>query len=98
MRCDNGLELPIARGHTGKAVLCVRPEQVDINKAESGFPNISGTVKETLYLGSVARTVIHTTFGDIISTKQTNVADSSLDPGADVRLSWDPSTAHIMPG
>ena len=107
VRLDNGPTVRVATGGLGQGDRChaiVRPEKLEIDKADSaesnGNPQVEGTVESSLYLGTATQMVVDLG-GEVRMTvlcPNTSEAERQSLPGAGVRvvLSWDPEHMHVV--
>jgi ABC-type Fe3+/spermidine/putrescine transport system ATPase subunit/ABC-type spermidine/putrescine transport system permease subunit II len=94
-----GQKLPLPRAQLGPAVLCVRPELVQLGApATSSFPVIEGRVTEARFQGSIVRILLETALGPMVATRQITSAAAVPEAGAAVRISWAPPLTHVMEG
>ena len=94
----NGQKLPLPRPQVGPAVLCVRPELVQLGGpvAALEFPAIEGRVTDARFQGSIVRILLETPFGPMTATRQITSAAAVPEIGAVVRLSWVRPLTHVM--
>ncbi|MFK7800374.1 MAG: ABC transporter ATP-binding protein [Anaerolineae bacterium] len=89
-----------------QAVLAIRPEKISIVPiasagAEKGRASVSGTVLETIYIGTDTRYQIELTTGDLIFARLQNLEsgqDLQFNRGDGVAVEWAPKNAQILAG
>jgi ABC-type Fe3+/spermidine/putrescine transport system ATPase subunit/ABC-type spermidine/putrescine transport system permease subunit II len=93
----DGQKLPLPRAQVGSAVLCVRPELVQLDApASPGFPLFEARVAETRFQGSIVRILLDSALGRIVATRQITSAASVPEVGAAVRVSWAGPLTQVM--
>ena len=99
MTLADGRKLPLPRAQLGPAVLCVRPELVQLDApAAPGFPAIEARVTDARFQGSIVRILLETALGPMIATRQITSAAAVPEVGSAVRVSWAPPLTHVMEG
>ena len=94
---EAGIRVPVKENTSGKAVLCVRPEMVVFGDAQKdGFPELTGTVVETRFQGSILRIVLQTPLGPITAVRHINTTNEAPAEGTSLRFGWDPELGHLM--
>ena len=95
----DGRKLPLPRAQLGRAVLCVRPELVQLDApATPGFPAIEARVSDARFQGSIVRILLETALGPLVATRQITSAAAVPEVGSAVRVSWAPPLTHVMEG
>jgi ABC-type Fe3+/spermidine/putrescine transport system ATPase subunit len=84
----------------GGAVLgMIRPHRLSIGApgpSEGGC--LASTLRETVFIGDATTLVLDTPVGEVIVTRADGAgADARPEPGARLRLSWQPGDLHIFP-
>jgi ABC-type Fe3+/spermidine/putrescine transport system ATPase subunit/ABC-type spermidine/putrescine transport system permease subunit II len=84
----DGKRLPLPRAHSGAAILCVRPELIQLGAlAEADFPDIEGQVVDSRFQGSILRLQLETALGSLTAAPAV---------GSSVRVSWASQLSHVM--
>jgi spermidine/putrescine transport system ATP-binding protein len=97
VRLDTGDELAADPGdRTGRIAVGIRPEKLRLGPASNGDNSLSGTVKETAYVGVATQYVVETGAGTLIVYVQNDGAAPSLQPGGAVTLSWSPHATFVV--
>lgn len=97
MRLADGFHLPLPERKTGLVTFCIRPEAMDISHtASADRPNISGTVIEARFRGSVLRIRVGTAYGELVVVLQGRPDVAAPAVGSTVYLSWDVAASHAM--
>jgi ABC-type Fe3+/spermidine/putrescine transport system ATPase subunit/ABC-type spermidine/putrescine transport system permease subunit II len=94
----DGRKLPLPRAQLGPAVLCVRPELVQLDASTPGFPTIEARVSDARFQGSIVRILLQTALGPMVATRQITSAAAVPEVGSAVRVSWAPPLTHVMEG
>ncbi len=92
----NGTAVPLPCPCFDRAVLCVRPELIQIDTPAAHFPPLRGRVLETRFQASLVRMRIGTSAGEITATRQTTSPGATPELGAEVCVSWRPELTHVM--
>jgi ABC-type Fe3+/spermidine/putrescine transport system ATPase subunit/ABC-type spermidine/putrescine transport system permease subunit II len=93
----DGQKLPLPRAQVGSAVLCVRPELVQLDAPPTpGFPALEARVAETRFQGSIVRILLDSSLGRIVATRQITSAASVPEVGSVVRVSWAGPLTQVM--
>jgi spermidine/putrescine transport system ATP-binding protein len=97
VRIDAGDELsvPLA-GRTGDVAIGVRPEKFRLGPPAEGENTLSGTVKETAYIGVATQYIVTTEAGDVVVYAQNRDGGGSLHPGSAAQLSWSPDSTFVL--
>ena len=97
VRIETGEELrvPLA-GRTGDVAIGVRPEKFRLGPPLEGENALSGTVKETAYVGVATQYIITTGAGDIVVYAQNRDGGRPLTPGSVSLLSWSPESTFVL--
>ncbi len=97
VRLQAGDEFEVALGgRTGDVALGVRPEKIRIGHATEGMNSLSGTVRETAYVGVATQYVVTTGAGDIVVYAQNSETGAPLKPGSVALLSWSASATFVV--
>ena len=97
MRLPAGDELKVALGgRTGAVDVGVRPEKLRLGQAREGENSLSGTVKETAYVGVATQYVVETGAGNLMVYAQNTDGSPALRPGDVVQLSWAPDSTFVL--
>ncbi len=97
VRIAAGDELQVALGgRTGDVALGVRPEKIRIGHATEGMNSLSGTVRETAYVGVATQYVVATGAGDIVVYSQNSETGAPLAPGSVALLSWSAAATFVV--
>lgn len=92
-----GASIPLSEKKTGKAVLCVRPEVIQLHARKPKAPwAIEATVTDVRFLGSVLRVELTSSVGPMVSVRQIDTMIEPPVPGSKVYLHWDVKMAHVM--
>jgi spermidine/putrescine transport system ATP-binding protein len=97
LRIDSGDELsvPLA-GRTGAVAVGVRPEKLRLGPPREGENALSGTVKETAYVGVATQYIVNTGAGDLVVYAQNTDGSRPLAPGAIALVSWSPESTFVL--
>jgi spermidine/putrescine transport system ATP-binding protein len=97
VRIETGDELtvPLA-GRTGDVAIGVRPEKFRLGPPLEGENALSGTVKETAYVGVATQYIITTGAGDVVVYAQNRDGDRPLPLGSVALLSWSPESTFVL--
>jgi spermidine/putrescine transport system ATP-binding protein len=96
VRLADGSELRVATNGTAGAVsIGVRPEKISLG--DGGVNRVSGTVKESAYIGVATEVVVQTPVGELTVFHQ-NVEAGGVapQPGSAVTLSWAPDATFVV--
>jgi spermidine/putrescine transport system ATP-binding protein len=97
VRLDTGDEVAADPGaRTGRVAVGIRPEKIRVGPPAAGDNSLSGTVKETAYVGVATQYVVETGAGTLIVYVQNDGAAPSLQPAGAVTLSWSPSATFVV--
>jgi spermidine/putrescine transport system ATP-binding protein len=97
VRLDTGDELAADPGdRTGRVAVGIRPEKLRLGPASNGDNSLSGTVKETAYVGVATQYLVETGAGTLTVYVQNDGAAPSLQPGGAVTLSWSPHATFVV--
>ena len=69
-------------GRTGAVAVGVRPEKLRLGPPREGENALSGTVKETAYIGVATQYIVSTGAGDLVVYVQNTDGSRPLAPGA----------------
>jgi spermidine/putrescine transport system ATP-binding protein len=96
VRLADGSELRVhTNGTRGAVSVGVRPEKISLNG--DGANRVSGTVKESAYIGVATEVVVATSVGELTVFHQ-NVEAGGVAPapGTSVTLSWAPEATFVV--
>jgi putative spermidine/putrescine transport system ATP-binding protein len=86
---------------SGEVSLVVRPEMLRIapGRADADARNqLEGRIQEAIYLGGVRKYTVRVADGSLLECRvPRRGAESALDPGAEVMLSWHPDEVVLLP-
>ncbi len=89
------LSVPLG-GRTGDVAIGVRPEKLRFGPPLEGQNSLSGTVKETAYVGVATQYIVTTGAGDVVVYAQNTDGTSPLAPGSVALLSWSPESTFVV--
>jgi putative spermidine/putrescine transport system ATP-binding protein len=97
-----GLAAPSERRADGQAAVVLRPENLLVLPLTAaippGFNAIKATVVEWIYLGVAKKCMLKDDEGTIVTARLDAELDtSSLRPGSDALVAWDPATSVVVP-
>jgi ABC-type Fe3+/spermidine/putrescine transport system ATPase subunit/ABC-type spermidine/putrescine transport system permease subunit II len=92
----NGVLLRLPSTFQGQAVLCVRPEVIDIDAGAGGGTAIEGVVEEARFQGSILRILLRTAIGPVLVTRQIRTLVAAPEPGSALAISWNHEMTHAM--
>jgi spermidine/putrescine transport system ATP-binding protein len=97
VRIEAGDELSVPLGdRTGAVALGVRPEKLRLGPPREGENALSGTVKETAYVGVATQYIVSTGAGDLVVYAQNTDGSRPLAAGAVALLSWNPESTFVL--
>jgi spermidine/putrescine transport system ATP-binding protein len=97
VRLDAGAEVGAPTGgRTGDVRVGVRPEKLRLGPPQKGENTLSGTVKETAYVGVATQYVVSTGAGDLVVYAQNSDGTRALRPGDVALLSWSPESTFVL--
>jgi spermidine/putrescine transport system ATP-binding protein len=97
VRIEAGDEIGVPLGgRTGDVAIGVRPEKLRFGPPREGENTLSGTVKETAYVGVATQYVVTTGAGDLVVYAQNTDGSRLLAPGAVALLSWSPESTFVV--
>jgi len=97
VRIEAGDELHVPLGgRTGAVAVGVRPEKLRLGPRREGENALSGTVKETAYVGVATQYIVSTGAGDLVVYAQNTDGSPPLAPGAVALLSWSPESTFVL--
>ena len=101
VRIEAGDELTVALnvplgGRTGAVAVGIRPEKLRLGPPSEGENTLSGTVKETAYVGVATQYIVTTGAGDVVVYAQNTDGSRPLAPGAVALLSWSPESTFVI--
>ncbi|HEX4929488.1 MAG TPA: ABC transporter ATP-binding protein [Gaiellaceae bacterium] len=97
VRIETGEELSVPLGgRTGDVAIGVRPEKLRFGPPLESQNSLSGTVKETAYVGVATQYIVTTGAGDVVVYAQNADGTSPLAPGAVALLSWSPESTFVV--
>jgi spermidine/putrescine transport system ATP-binding protein len=96
VRLGDGSSVRVAtNGAAGAVSVGVRPEKVRLGG--SGANSLSGTVRETAYVGVATQLIVDTPVGDVTVFQQNSEADTTVPPvGSRVSVSWSPEATFVV--
>ena len=97
VRLDSGEELTVPLGgRTGSVEVGVRPEKLRLGAPQEGENALSGSVKETAYVGVATQYVVSTGAGDLVVYAQNTDGRRALSPGEAAHLSWASDSTFVL--
>ena len=97
VRIEAGDELHVPLGgRTGEVAFGVRPEKIRLGPPREGENALSGTVKETAYVGVATQYIVSTGAGELVVYAQNTDGSRPLAPGAVALLSWSPESTFVL--
>jgi spermidine/putrescine transport system ATP-binding protein len=97
VRIEAGDELNVAlEGRTDTVAVGVRPEKLRLGPPNAGENTLSGTVKETAYVGVATQYIVSTGAGDLVVYAQNTDGSRPLAPGSVAQLSWSPESTFVV--
>ena len=102
----DGAEIPL---HSGaevipgeKAYLSIRPEMVTVHTGarapgDGARPSLEGTVEETIFMGSLWKTIVRLPGGSRIVASEPPSSHRYIAPGTAVSVVWDAERAVLLP-
>ena len=97
VRIEAGDELTVRLGgRTGAVHVGVRPEKLRLGPPREGENTLSGSVKETAYVGVATQYVVSTGAGDLVVYAQNSDGSRALSPGDVALLSWAPDSTFVL--
>ncbi|MCX7304892.1 MAG: ABC transporter ATP-binding protein [Hyphomicrobiales bacterium] len=97
LRLANGVGLAVGGNGTGRVAVVLRPEAIRLHPEAAGR-GFAGTVTHRIFLGStVEYAVAADGLGDFLVTADRGKSDGTAEPGARVRLAFDPTALHLYP-
>ena len=97
VRIQAGDEIEVALdGRTGDVAVGVRPEKLRLGPPLENENTLSGTVKETAYVGVATQYIVSTGAGDLVVYAQNRDEARPLRPGSVALLSWSPSSTFVI--
>jgi spermidine/putrescine transport system ATP-binding protein len=96
VRLDDGTHVRVeTRGRTGRVAVGVRPEKVTLGA--NGGNSLTGTVRETAYIGVASEIVVDTASGVITVFHQNAEAGAVVPvPGSPVTIGWSPAATFVV--
>ena len=96
VRLVDGSEIRAStNGDVGAVSIGVRPEKIRLG--ETGVNTLSGTVKESAYIGVATEVVVATPVGELtIFHQNVEAGGVAPAPGSDVTLSWAPEATFVV--
>lgn len=96
------LDAKRCRSVSGKVILGVRPEKVQLAVSEtdvpSGYNALSGTVSDASFIGVSTQYLVKLPSGQEISVFEQNTGREIQRPGTEVFVHWDPSQGFGLDG
>ena len=97
VRIEAGDELRVPLGgRTGEVAFGIRPEKIRLGPPREGENALSGTVKETAYVGVATQYIVSTGAGELVVYAQNTDGRSPLAPGSVALLSWSPESTFVL--
>jgi len=97
VRLDTGDEIDADAGdRAGRVAVGIRPEKIRLGPPREGDNSLSGTIKETGYVGVATQYVVETGAGTLIVYVQNDGSAPWLQAGAPVVLSWSPHAPFVV--
>ena len=97
IRLDTGDEIAADAGdRAGRVAVGIRPEKIRLGPPGEGDNSLSGTIKETGYVGVATQYVVETGAGTLIVYVQNDGSAPWLQAGAAAVLSWSPHAAFVV--
>src|SRR5687768_5363921 len=97
VRIEAGDDLTVRLGgRTGPVHVGVRPEKLRLGPPREGENTLSGSVKETAYVGVATQYVVSTGAGDLVVYAQNADGSRPLTPGDVALLSWAPDSTFVL--
>ena len=97
VRLDTGDEIAADAGdRAGRVAVGIRPEKIRLGPPGEGDNSLSGTIKETGYVGVATQYVVETGAGTLIVYVQNDGSAPWLQAGAAAVLSWSPHAAFVV--
>ena len=97
VRLDTGDEVRAeVAERTGRVAVGIRPEKIRLGRAGEGDNCLSGTVRETAYVGVATQYVVETAAGTLMVYVQNDASAPSLEPGTEATLRWAPSATFVV--
>jgi spermidine/putrescine transport system ATP-binding protein len=96
VRLEDGALIHVdTRGTAGPVAVGVRPEKIRIG--EGGANALSGTVRESAYIGVATQIVVDTSVGEVSVFHQNAETGGFVPaPGSDVTVSWSPESTFVV--
>ena len=96
VRLADGSELRApTNGSRGDVAIGVRPEKIRLGDA--GVNRLSGTVKESAYIGVATEVVVATSVGELtVFHQNVETGGGAPAPGSPVTLSWEPDATFVV--
>jgi spermidine/putrescine transport system ATP-binding protein len=97
VRLDAGDEVRAPVGdRTGRVAVGIRPEKIRLEAPAEGDNSLTGTVRETAYVGVATQYVVQTRAGTLIVYVQNSANAPSLQPGVETALCWSPEATFVV--
>ncbi|RDI73693.1 potA: polyamine ABC transporter, ATP-binding protein [Gaiella occulta] len=96
VRLEDGTLIAVdTAGTSGSVAVGVRPEKVRIGEGSAN--TLSGTIRESAYIGVATQIVVATRAGDISVFHQNSETGGLVPaPGAEVTVSWSPESSFVV--
>lgn len=96
-RAGVDIMLPRDVGHRGACAISVRPEKIDVRGLDESV-GLAGRICSAIQLGAVMEYLIMLSSGEIVKAHEQRRSETKPRPvGVDVRVSWMPSSAVLLP-
>ncbi len=97
VRLDSGEELRVhLGGRSGRVAAGIRPEKIRLGGRRDGDNTLTGTVRETAYVGVATQYIVATGAGDVVVYVQNHELSAALQPGSDALLCWSPDATFVV--
>ena len=97
VRLDTGDEIAADAGdRAGRVAVGIRPEKIRLGRPGEGDNSLSGTIKETAYVGVATQYVVETGAGTLIVYVQNDGSAPRLQAGAAAGLNWSPHATFVV--
>jgi spermidine/putrescine transport system ATP-binding protein len=96
VRLDDGAVVRVATGDArGRVSVGVRPEKLALG--DGGLNTLTGTVRETAYVGVATQVIVATPVGDVAVFRQNSEVGGSIPAvGSKIAVSWSPESTFVV--